>query len=242
MPKGSGLGTSSILAATLLGTLGELCGLNWDHAEICRRTLTLEQMLTTGGGWQDQIGGIARGLKLIETQPGLNQDLVVRWLPDSSVRGRRPQSCHAAVLHGHHARGQEHLGRDRARHVLEQRPAPGHARPNSASTRWHTYEVLLRGDWRGLCECIAPQLAAQPAARRRAPIRPRCRSILDRVQDDLAASKLLGAGGGGYMLMLAKDPEAAVRIRGALDRSPPNAKARFVEFDVSATGLEITRS
>jgi hypothetical protein len=31
VPKGSGLGTSSILAATTLAAIGELCGLNWDN-------------------------------------------------------------------------------------------------------------------------------------------------------------------------------------------------------------------
>ena len=31
VPKGSGLGTSSILAATVLGTIAEVCNLNWDN-------------------------------------------------------------------------------------------------------------------------------------------------------------------------------------------------------------------
>ena len=41
----------------------------------------LEQLLTTGGGWQDQLGGILHGIKLIETTPGFEQVPVVRWLP-----------------------------------------------------------------------------------------------------------------------------------------------------------------
>ncbi len=81
VPKGSGLGTSSILAATLLATAGELCGLGWDRDVLSSRTLALEQMLTTGGGWQDQAGAIFRGLKLVETAPGLAQKPRVRWLP-----------------------------------------------------------------------------------------------------------------------------------------------------------------
>ena len=49
IPAGSGLGTSSILAATVLGALNDFCGLGWDKNEIGHRTLMLEQMLTTGG-------------------------------------------------------------------------------------------------------------------------------------------------------------------------------------------------
>ena len=240
VPKGSGLGTSSILAATLLGALGELGGLNWDTAEICRRTLTLEQMLTTGGGWQDQIGGLARGLKLIETQPGLHQDLVVRWLPAHLFEDAEPKSCMllyytgitrvaknilAEIVRGMFLNSGQHLA------TLEQLGA--HARD--------TYEVLLRGQWDGLCRSIARswQLNQQLDG----GTNPReVQSILARVEDQLAAMKLLGAGGGGYMLMLAKDPQAAARIRHTLTASPPNSKARFVEFEVSKTGLEITRS
>ena len=58
IPAGSGLGTSSILASTVLGALNDFCGLAWDKNEICRCTLVLEQLLTTGGGWQDQYGGV----------------------------------------------------------------------------------------------------------------------------------------------------------------------------------------
>ena len=39
IPAGSGLGTSSILASTVLGSLSDFCGLMWDKNEICRRTL-----------------------------------------------------------------------------------------------------------------------------------------------------------------------------------------------------------
>jgi galactokinase/mevalonate kinase-like predicted kinase len=66
--------------------------------------------------------------------------------------------------------------------------------------------------------------------------------VLDPVQDCLAGAKLLGAGGGGYLMMLAKDEDAGRRIRRALKSSPPNARARFVDFALSDTGLELTRS
>ena len=58
IPAGSGLGTSSILASTVLGGINDFCGLAWDKNDICRYTLVLEQLLTTGGGWQDQYGGV----------------------------------------------------------------------------------------------------------------------------------------------------------------------------------------
>ena len=74
IPAGSGLGTSSILAATVLGALSDFCGLGWDKNEICSRTLVLEQLLTTGGGWQDQYGGVLPGIKLLQTSAGFDQN------------------------------------------------------------------------------------------------------------------------------------------------------------------------
>jgi galactokinase/mevalonate kinase-like predicted kinase len=71
---------------------------------------------------------------------------------------------------------------------------------------------------------------------------PQVQQILTAVGDYLAGAKLLGAGGGGYILMLAKDEGAATRIRQRLTENPPNPRARFSRFNVSPTGLEITRS
>src|SRR5690606_21178654 len=58
VPKGSGLGTSSILAATLLAALHAARGRRARTTELIEQTLLLEQRLSTGGGWQDQVGGI----------------------------------------------------------------------------------------------------------------------------------------------------------------------------------------
>ena len=58
----------------------------------------------------------------------------------------------------------------------------------------------------------------------------------------MAAAKLLGAGGGGYLLMFASDENAAARIKHRLTSQPPNPRARFVDFSLSATGLQVTRS
>jgi hypothetical protein len=52
----------------------------------------------------------------------------------------------------------------------------------------------------------------------------------------------LGAGGGGYLFLMARDPDAARRIRLRLTTEPPNDKARFVEMTLSETGLQVTRS
>jgi galactokinase/mevalonate kinase-like predicted kinase len=67
-------------------------------------------------------------------------------------------------------------------------------------------------------------------------------AVIDLCAPDLAACKLLGAGGGGYLLVVAHDPDAAYRLRTRLEQNPPNARARFVDFSISESGLQTTRS
>jgi fucokinase len=57
----------------VLTGLAQLLGVKMDQARLFDEVLCLEQMLTTGGGWQDQVGGLVRGIKLATTKPGLPQ-------------------------------------------------------------------------------------------------------------------------------------------------------------------------
>lgn len=90
VPKGSGLGTSSILGACLLSALCKLSGVRTSPPMLFEQVLQLEQMLTTGGGWQDQVGGLAPGIKLVTSPPGIPQRLRVEPV-------RLPRSVLAAL-------------------------------------------------------------------------------------------------------------------------------------------------
>jgi galactokinase/mevalonate kinase-like predicted kinase len=71
---------------------------------------------------------------------------------------------------------------------------------------------------------------------------PEIERILATCGSDLAASKLLGAGGGGYMLLCAHDAAAGLRLREKLEASPPNHRARFIDFAISPVGLQVSVS
>jgi len=240
VPKGSGLGTSSILAATVLAALGDLCGLDWDRNTLFTRTLALEQLLTTGGGWQDQAGAIFRGIKLIETSAGLAQRPAIGWLPhhlfdhDYANRSillyytgitRLAKNILAEIVRGLFLNSPSHLG------IIADIGA--NADFASAAIQKCDYDLLLaaiRNSW-----TLNQRLDSGTNP-------PEVQQILDRVNDCLGAVKLLGAGGGGYLLLFGKDETAAGRIKQLLTQHPPNARARFVDFSLSTTGLQLTRS
>lgn len=43
-------------------------------------------------------------------------------------------------------------------------------------------------------------------------------------------------------VLVAKDPQAALRIREILTQDVPNPRARFVEMALSGTGFQVSRS
>ena len=88
VPKGSGLGTSSILSAACVKAVFEFMGIAYKEEDLYSHVLAMEQIMSTGGGWQDQVGGITPGLKYITSMPGLEQKIKVTHveIPEETKR------------------------------------------------------------------------------------------------------------------------------------------------------------
>lgn len=240
IPAGSGLGTSSILASTVLGSLSDFCGLMWDKNEICRRTLALEQLLTTGGGWQDQYGGVLQGIKLLQTETGFVQNPLIHWLPEYLFTHPGYRDCHllyytgitrtakgilAEIVRSMFLNSSAHLAilEDMKAHALDMAEA-------IQRNDFETYGALIGKTW---LQNKALDCGTNP---------PAVEEIISKIKDYTLGYKLPGAGGGGYLYMVAKDPQAALRIREILMQDVPNPRARFVEMALSGTGFQVSRS
>ena len=240
IPAGSGLGTSSMLAATVLGAVNDFCGLGWDKYEISNRTLVLEQLLTTGGGWQDQYGGVLHGVKLLQTQPGWQQQPLVRWLPDTLWTSPEYAKCHLLYYTGI-TRTAKGILAEIVRGMFLNETERLETLAQMKQHALDLYEVIQRGDFAAMGRLVGKtwlqnqrlDSGTNPAA---------VRAITEQIDDLCLGYKLPGAGGGGYLYMVAKDEEAAARIRKTLTQCPPNNKARFVEMTLSQKGLETSKS
>ena len=235
VPKGSGLGTSSILASTLLGAVSRACGLEWDELALYDRALGVEQLLTSGGGWQDQAGALFPGLKLVETRPGLSQSPTVRYLPTRLLDDHVNRSLLlyytglTRVAKGILQEIVEDMFVGRAQTIRTLEGLRGNAR--------RLYAEIQLNDQAGMTRCVArswrlnKQLDSGTST-------PEIDAMLAGCGEDLAAAKFLGAGGGGFMLMCARDAAAGQRIRERLESEPPNDCARFIDLSIAPTGLE----
>lgn len=240
IPAGSGLGTSSVLAATVLGTINDFLSLGWDKNEICHKTLVLEQLLTTGGGWQDQFGGVLQGVKLLQTCKGFEQQPIVHWLPTDLYTQPEYQACHLLYYTGITRTAKTILAEIVQKMFLNDHDQVALLREMKAHSL-QMYEAIQRNDFKEMGKLVGKTwLQNQAIDAGTNPLE--VKKLTDLIDDLCLGYKLPGAGGGGYLYMVAKDPEAAARIKVILNANRPNGNARFVGMNLSKTGLQVSRS
>lgn len=239
LPRGSGLGTSSILGAAVLACLARVAGEELSPAGLIARTSLLEQRMTSGGGWQDQAGGIVGGVKLIRSEPGLVQVPRIHW----TVFG-----------------GSEHHAEDLSSRCLLYFTG---IRRRAANILQKVVLGYLQGDERTVAavEQLGGNAFAAKAAletgdldafaaevRRYASLKeqidagsfpPVLQTLLSRVQEHALAVCPCGAGGGGFVLIIARDQQAAGQIRRSLADDPLHTQGRFFDFSISPRGLSV---
>ena len=238
IPSGSGLGTSSIMGAVLISIISRVVGRPLATRELFHVVLKLEQELTTGGGWQDQIGGAIEGVKMITTGKGLVPDPRIHFVPvdllDPAANGGKTLLYYTGLRRLARNILHEVVGRylDRDRGAME------------TLGRLHSFPPLMaeamgmRDQERfGELIDVAWKLNVDLDPDHTTPVIEELRA---RIRPHVWGAKLLGAGGGGFLLMVCKSPEDAAAVRQMLEKQPPNDNARFFDYSISHTGLVVT--
>ena len=234
LPKGSGMGTSSVLgAATIAALLGTA-----EPDLVSRLTLQLEQEMHTGGGWQDQLGGLIGGFKLLRSKPGRPQLVTVdRLEPDKTfLRNLKRRGLLYFT-------GQKRMARNILRKVLSFYAENPHnfgrilvaslkadAEKCAKAVRegdFAGFEAAVNGYWRDK-KLLDPGSTNE-----------RVEEMIDAVRPLLSAVTLTGAGGGGFMFMVAKSEKAADGIRRIFTEKPPSKYSRFYDFELDSAGMSI---
>ncbi len=238
LPMGSGLGTSSILAAAVLQAFQTLTGRPLEAQPLSDAVLALEQYMSTGGGWQDQAGGIFPGLKLISSGPGLRQRIHARQLVLSPQRLEELESLLVLVWTGitRVARGLLHevVGRYLARETRAVEVL--HSIKTLALEMAHAIEL---GDWDYLGELLDRHWALNQVLdpnTTNAPIE----AMLSAVRPHVRGAKLAGAGGGGFLILLAKSRTDTADLRILIEREFAPSGAAVHGWRLAADGLRLT--
>jgi len=234
LPMGSGLGTSSILAATVLKALMSMRGEDVSVQELSDLVLALEQFMTTGGGWQDQVGGIYPGAKLTMTGPGPRQRLRVE--PVGCPQG----FAERFVLYytGLRRIAKDLLGQVVGRYLAREVQAVQvlHSIKTLAvemayamkESDWDYFGSLLDRHWQ-LNQILDPHTTNAPINALREQVRPY-----------ISGAKLAGVGGGGFLMLLAKTPDHARDLRRFL--ASLRGPGALYDWAVAPMGLHQTES
>jgi fucokinase len=238
IPSGSGLGTSSIMGAVLMAVIHRMMGRNLSARQLFHNVLRLEQELTTGGGWQDQVGGAVSSVKMITTEPGMIPDPHIHYVTpdvlDPRANGGQTLLYYTGIRRLaknilHYVVG-NYLDRDRtAMETLRRLHAfPPLMAEAMASKELKKFGELIDVAW-NLNKQIDPDSTTAVIE-----------EILRRIRPRIHGAKLLGAGGGGFLLIVCRSPQDAAAVRLDLLENPPNDRARFFGFDISPEGLAVT--
>ncbi len=200
VPKGSGLGTSSILAAACVKALFEFLGIEHTEDTLYSTVLCMEQIMSTGGGWQDQVGGVTNGIKFISSGPGLVQNIKVQHIkPEEHVMDELNERFCLIYT------GQRRLARNLLRDVV------GRYIGNEADTVYALDEIqrvaaLMRFELeRGHVDAFAKLLNRHWELSKMidgGSTNTLIDQIFDSIEDLIAGKMVCGAGGGGFLQVL----------------------------------------
>lgn len=239
IPRGSGLGTSSIMAGAVLAALGHLLERPPAEAELFDQVLCLEQMLTTGGGWQDQVGGLVGGIHLVRSAPGLPQQLHVQPAtldPQTSAE----LAARLVLVYT----GQQRLAKNLLRTVMGRWMARDPEMTaclvgiGDLAEQMHT--ALQRGDVDTFGTLIGEHWRIN---QRMDPgcTNPFINDLFDHMQPVMLGAKLAGAGGGGFAIVVTKSRDAVAELHARLVACYAGTSVALWPSAVAQDGLVISR-
>lgn len=202
VPKGSGLGTSSILSAACVKAIFEFMGIEHTEADLYAHVLAMEQIMSTGGGWQDQVGGVVNGIKYITSKPGLNQELKVEHIQISESTKKELDERFCLIY-----TGQRRLARNLLRDVV------GHYVGNEPDSLFALNEIqrvaaLMRFELeRGNVDAFAELLEYHWSLSKKVDIgstNTLIEQIFASIDHLIDARMVCGAGGGGFLQVILK--------------------------------------
>ncbi len=214
IPRGSGLGTSSIMAGAVLTCLGRVTGTASSSDELFDEVLCLEQMLTTGGGWQDQVGGLTGGIKLVTTAPGLPQRIHVEPMQLSPETNVELASRLILVY-----TGRQRLAKNLLRAVmgrwLARDPEMVWIQAEIARLAIEMQAALKAGNVDRFGELLAEHWVIN---QRMDPgcTNPFIGKLFEVMRPHINGGKLAGAGGGGFAMVVAHSIQAVRDLSAAL--------------------------
>ncbi|XP_070118170.1 L-fucose kinase isoform X5 [Equus przewalskii] len=242
LPHGSGLGTSSILAGAALAALQRAAGRAVGTEALIHAVLHLEQLLTTGGGWQDQVGGLIPGIKVGRSRAQLPLKVEVEEItvPEGFVQ---KLNDHLLLVYTGKTRLARNLLQDVLRSWYARLPAVVQNAHSLVRQTEKCAEAFRQGSLPLLGQCLTSYWEQKKL------MAPGCEPLAVRRMMDILAphvhgQSLAGAGGGGFLYLLTKEPQQKAALEAVLAKTEGlgNYSVHLVEVDTQGLSLQLLKS
>uniref|UniRef100_A0A2K5SIG0 L-fucose kinase n=1 Tax=Cebus imitator TaxID=2715852 RepID=A0A2K5SIG0_CEBIM len=239
LPHGSGLGTSSILAGTALAALQRAAGRVVGTEALIHAVLHLEQVLTTGGGWQDQVGGLMPGIKVGRSRAQLPLKVEVEevTVPEGFVQ---KLNDHLLLVYTGKTRLARNLLQDVLRSWYARLPAVVENAHSLVQQTEECAEAFRQGSLPLLGQCLTAYWEQKKL------MAPGCeplavRRMMDVLAPHVHGQSLAGAGGGGFLYLLTKEPQQKEALEAVLAKTEGlgNYSIHLVEVDTQGLSLKL---
>uniref|UniRef100_A0A8D1HNV4 L-fucose kinase n=2 Tax=Sus scrofa TaxID=9823 RepID=A0A8D1HNV4_PIG len=239
LPHGSGLGTSSILAGAALAALQRVAGRAVGTEALIHAVLHLEQVLTTGGGWQDQVGGLMPGIKVGRSRAQLPLKVEVEEItvPAGFVQ---KLNDHLLLVYTGKTRLARNLLQDVLRSWYARLPPVVQNAHNLVQQTEECAEAFRQGSLPRLGQCLTSYWEQKKL------MAPGCeplavRHMMDALAPHVHGQSLAGAGGGGFLYLLTKEPRQKEALEAVLAKTEGlgNYSVHLVEVDTQGLSLQL---
>ncbi|XP_029821347.1 L-fucose kinase [Manacus vitellinus] len=239
LPHGSGLGTSSILAGAVMASLYRAAGKAASTESLIHAVLHLEQRLTTGGGWQDQVGGLVPGIKIGRSKAQLPLRVEVEPIPvpDGFTQ---TLSDHLLLVYTGKTRLARNLLQDVVRNWYARLPSIVQNTDALVSNAEECAQALRQGDLPLIGECLDRYWQQKKV------MAPGCEPLavghmMDALRPHVHGQCLAGAGGGGFLYVLTKAPQQREALQQILTGTEGlgNFSIHSIEVDTGGFSVEV---
>ncbi|XP_034281547.1 L-fucose kinase isoform X7 [Pantherophis guttatus] len=237
LPHGSGLGTSSILAGAVIASLYRVSGRCAGVESLIHAVLHLEQVLTTGGGWQDQVGGLVPGLKIGRSKAQLPLKIEVEEItpPEGFIH---TLNQHLLLLYTGKTRLARNLLQDVLRNWYARLPTVVETASALVSNAEECAQALKQGNLALLGQCMNRYWLQKKE------MAPGCepllvRQIMEVLQPHVYGQSLAGAGGGGFLCLVTKEPRNRVALQEILAEAAVLGNVTIHTVEVDPAGFKV---
>nr|XP_058902052.1 L-fucose kinase isoform X4 [Kogia breviceps] len=233
------LSTSSILAGAALAALQRAAGRAVGTEALIHAVLHLEQVLTTGGGWQDQVGGLMPGIKVGRSRAQLPLKVEVEEIT-VPVGFVQKLNDHLLLVDTGKTRLARNLLQDVLRSWYARLPAVVQNAHNLVRHTEECAEAFRQGSLPLLGQCLTSYWEQKKL------MAPGCeplavRRMMDVLAPHVHGQSLAGAGGGGFLYLLTKEPRQKEALEAVLAKTEGlgNYSIHLVEVDTQGLSVQL---